>query len=156
MTSTLTPRKASVAFRGFFYDWLFSIEYWIVKVRVSPSCKLYELAAGGSGLGFSLSIHAVAMTFKRLNVMHAPITYRGFFWKFAFFLIFPNNPRTASGHYTWHTVVGVIQFWALILMIGYAPGIWILTANYHFDYRLIITTGPNKNMTWEYCYIFFA
>ena len=23
MTSTLTPRKASVAFRGFFYDWLF-------------------------------------------------------------------------------------------------------------------------------------
>ena len=154
MTVTLTSPEGASCLPGFLFNSPQSFPFSVTENKDRAHLKLTYTTQICARLrialycirrwSFSLSIHTVAMAFKTLNVMHAPITYRGFFWKLAFFLIFPNNPCTAAWHYTWHTVIGVIQFWALMLMIGYAPGIWILTANYHFDYRLIITTGPNK------------
>ena len=65
MTVTLATPEGGIAFRGFF-----RIEYVRLDRRFAFFNRQFR---GGAGSVFSLRIHAVAMSVKRYNVMHASI-----------------------------------------------------------------------------------
>ena len=107
--------------------------------------------SGGAGSNLPLSIHTVAMTIQRQDIMHTAFAYRWFFWKFTFFLIFPYRPGTATGHYAGFTVVDTYQFWAPLSIVCKATNPPIRIGNSHLIFTSSVYVNRSCPMvkTWE-------
>ena len=98
-------------------------------------------------IAFSLSIHTVTMTIARRNIMHASLTDRRFFWKSAFFLVFPYDPGAAPGYYSGSAIVDSDQCWTSLQMFGMAIDILVRFRNSPHDYNLVYISKQVQDST---------